>query len=115
MIGNKDVGKDMIISLKVLGFKRYQTLKIEDPDHMSLTKLARYYFLLNEEHDPDKMESKGEQKMEYLFYSRAEQGVLNPFVPLSQLMIADEDQLLIIPSNLKFHSNPFEHERRKQT
>lgn len=102
----------MIISLKVLGSNQYQTFKIEDPEHISLTKLASYYFSLVDDDISNKMESKGKQEMEYLFYSKAEHGILNPNFPLSKLLIADEDQLLIIPTNSKFHLNPFENERR---
>lgn len=102
----------MIISLKVLGSKRYQIFKIEDPKHISLTKLATYYFSSIQDKDSNQMVSKGDQKVEYLFYSKAEQGILNPYIPLSQLRVVDEDQLLIIPTNSKFHLNPFASDRR---
>lgn len=111
-MGNGDGRINMIISLKVLGSKRYQTFKVEDPEHINLTKLAHFYFSSIQDGDSNLMKSKGDHKVEYLFYSKAEQGILNPYFPLSQLRVVDEDQLLIIPTNSKFHLNPFTNERK---
>ena len=111
-MGNGDGRINMIISLKVLGSKRYQTFKVEDPEHISLTQLANYYFSSIQDRDSNQIESKGDDKVEYLFYSKVEQGILNPDLPLSQLRVVDEDQLLIIPTHSKFHLNPFASERR---
>lgn len=98
----------MIVSLKLLGSKQIRTFKIEDPEHISLARLSSYYFSLTENNESYGINSKGDKTVEYLFYSKAENGFLNPYLPLSSQMIANEDLLLIIPSKLKDHLNPFE-------
>lgn len=97
----------MILTLELLGTNKSRVFRIEDPDHMSLTRLAQFYLSMTD-HEAVSMESKGEKRIEYLFYSWAEKGFLNPDLAIGKLFIASEDTILIIPAIRDQHLNPFD-------
>lgn len=97
----------MILALELLGSNKSQVFRIEDTDHVSLARLAQFYLQMTEQKNVN-TDSKGEKQIEYLFYSWAEKGFLNPNLALSKLLIASEDAILLIPAIRDQHRNPFE-------
>lgn len=47
----------MILTLELLGTNKSRVFRIEDPDHMSLTRLAQFYLSMTD-HEAVSMESK---------------------------------------------------------